>query len=377
MPMRSDVMTENEIVVEIDGKQHKNWQSYDIDSDFLIPADSFTFSLGKSGGVQVLPNFAGKTAMVKINGETILTGIVDNTQHRIAKNGRSYTINGRDKASILLDCSAPITNVKGLTVLDAIKKIVEPLGIKQVELRAESNPTLDKVDIDIGETAWEAVMRCASYAGLHCWFEPKGVLIVGGADYSTPPVATLCIKASDSSRNNFSEASLTFDVSQSYSEVTFLGQKHGCESDEARHDFKWVYKNPEVTVYKPKTVVINDVDNLEALKKQAKKQISDWQLEAFDLTITVPDHKTANGVLWQAGQRVHVICEEYDVDAIFFLMGRRFMLSRSGGTQTELRFKQDGIWTPDAYKDKSDKARKRKGKKRREVELVGSWELKQ
>lgn len=139
-----------------------------------------------------------------------------------------------------------------------------------------------------------------------------------GADYSTPPVATLCIKASDSSRNNFSEASLTFDVSQSYSEVTFLGQKHGCESDEARHDFKWVYKNPEVTVYKPKTVVINDVDNLEALKKQAKKQISDWQLEAFDLTITVPDHKTANGVLWQAGQRVHVICEEYDVDAIFF-----------------------------------------------------------
>ena len=24
----------NEIVVEIDGKQHKNWKSYDIDSDF-------------------------------------------------------------------------------------------------------------------------------------------------------------------------------------------------------------------------------------------------------------------------------------------------------------------------------------------------------
>lgn len=25
---------ENEIVVEIDGKQHKSWKSYDIDSDF-------------------------------------------------------------------------------------------------------------------------------------------------------------------------------------------------------------------------------------------------------------------------------------------------------------------------------------------------------
>ncbi|MDP0344660.1 phage tail protein [Glaesserella parasuis] len=372
-------MIENEIVVEIDGKQYKNWKSYNIDSDFLIPADSFSFDLGKSSEMQVLPNFAGKTAVVKINGETVLTGIVDNTQHRISKSGRYYAINGRDRASILLDCSAPITNVKGLTIFDAIKKIVEPLGIKQVELRAENNPTLDKIDIDISETAWEAIMRCANSAGLHCWFEPNGTLIVGGADYSTPPVATLYVRASDSSRNNFNEASLTFDVSQSYSEVTFLGQKHGRDSDSAKHDFKWVYKNPELQIYKPKTVVLSDVENLEALKKQAKKQISDWQLETFDLTVTVPDHKTASGQLWQAGQRVHVICEEYEIDAIFFLMGRRFMLSRAGGTQTELRFKQDGIWTPDAYKAKAEQARKRKGRKgkgrKAEKELVGSWEL--
>ncbi|MDE4006699.1 phage tail protein [Glaesserella parasuis] len=372
-------MIENEIVVEIDGKQHKNWKSYNIDSDFLIPADSFSFDLGKSSEMQVLPNFAGKTAVVKINGETVLTGIVDNTQHQISKSGRYYAINGRDRASILLDCSAPIMNVKGLTVFDAIKKIVEPLGIKQVELRAENNPTLDKIDIDISETAWEAIMRCANSAGLHCWFEPNGTLIVGGADYSTPPVATLYVRASDSSRNNFNEASLTFDVSQSYSEVTFLGQKHGRDSDSAKHDFKWVYKNPELQIYKPKTVVLSDVENLEALKKQAKKQISDWQLEAFDLTVTVPDHKTASGQLWQAGQRVHVICEEYEIDAIFFLLGRCFMLSRVGGTQTELRFKQDGIWTPDAYKAKAEQARKRKGKKgkgrKEEKELVGSWEL--
>ncbi len=380
-------MIDNEIVVEIDGKQHKNWQSYDIDSDFLIPADSFTFSLGKSGGVQVLPNFAGKTAVVKINGETILTGIVDNTQHRIAKNGRSYTINGRDKASILLDCSAPITNVQGLSLLDAVKKIVTPLGIKAVQLKAEKNPTLSKVDIDVGESAWEAIMRCANSAGLHCWFDPKGVLIVGGADYAQPPVATLyCVKESgDARKNNFVDATLSYDVSQSYSEVTFLAQKHGTESDNAKHDFKWVYKNEEMELYKPKTIVLGDVENLEALMKQAKKQVSDWQLESFSLTIIVPDHKTKDGTLWQAGQRVHVVCEEYDLDGIFFLMGRRFRLSRSGGTTTELRLKLDGVWTPDAYQAKAEEARKRKGKKgnskkkgrkkKEPVEYVGSWEL--
>lgn len=380
-------MFDNEIIVEIDGKQHKQWKSYDIDSDFLIPADSFNFELGKSSQIEVLPNFSGKTAVVKINGETILTGIVDTTNHRIGKNGRTFALNGRDKASILVDCSAPITNVQGMSLLDAIKKIVSPLGITQVELKAEKNPTLSKVDIDVGETAWEAIMRCANSAGLHCWFDPKGVLIVGGADYSSPPVATLCcVKSGDVSQNNFTEANLSYDVSQSYSEVTFLAQKHGNSSDSAKHDFKWVYKNGEMDLYKPKTVVLGDVENLEALMKQAKKQVSDWQLDSFNLTIVVPDHKTKDGVLWQTGQRVHVVCEEYDLDAIFFLMGRRFMLSRSGGTQTELRLKLDGVWTPDAYPAKAEEACKRKGKKgdkkskskkknKAPVERVGSWEL--
>ena len=353
---------ENDIVVEIDGKSHNSWKNYDIDSDFLIPADAFAFDIGVPSDSTVLPDYSGAEVKVRINDRLVMTGIVDTVQHGISKTNRTYRLNGRDKASVLVDCSAPITNVKGLTVLDAVKKIVEPLGIKQVQLKAEKNPLLDKVDIDVGETAWNAAMRCANSAGLHLWFEPNGVLIVGGADYSTPPVATLCCMK-DGSQNNFEQADLSFDVSNRFSEITFLAQSHGKQGQDNKNDLKWVYKDSEMTTYKPKTVVVSDVDNLEALQKWAKKYIADSILEGFTLTIIVPDHKMQDGTLWQPGQRVHVICEEYDIDAIFFLMGRRFMLSRQGGTQTELRFKQDGIWTPDAYSAKAEKARKRKGKK--------------
>ena len=360
--MSNNYPYENDVTVEVDGKAHNSWKSYDIDSDFLIPADAFKFDLGVPSNSTVLPDFSGAEVKVRINGELVMTGIVDTTQHTISKTNRTYSLNGRDRASILVDCSAPITNVKGLTVLDAVKKIVEPLGIKKVALRAENNPTLDKVDIDVGETAWNAAMRCANSAGLHLWFEPNGELIVGGADYSTPPVATLCCMK-DGKRNNFEQADLTFDVSNRFSEVTFLAQSHGKQGQDNKNDLKWVYNDPEMTTYKPKTVVVSDVDNLEALQKWAKKYIADSVLEGFTLTIVVPDHKMQDGTLWQPGQRVHVICEEYEIDAIFFLMGRRFTLSRNSGTQTELRFKQDGIWTPDAYNAKAEKARKRKGKK--------------
>ena len=361
---------ENDIVVEIDGKSHNSWKNYDIDSDFLIPADAFAFDIGVPSDSTVLPDYSGAEVKVRINDTLVMTGIVDTVQHGISKTNRTYRLNGRDKASVLVDCSAPITNVKGLTVLDAVKKIVEPLGIKQVQLKAEKNPLLDKVDIDVGETAWNAAMRCANSAGLHLWFEPNGVLIVGGADYSTPPVATLCCMK-DGSQNNFEQADLSFDVSNRFSEITFLAQSHGKQGQDNKNDLKWVYKDSEMTTYKPKTVVVSDVDNLEALQKWAKKYIADSILEGFTLTIIVPDHKMQDGTLWQPGQRVHVICEEYDIDAIFFLMGRRFMLSRQGGTQTELRFKQDGIWTPDAYSAKAEKARKRKGKKGKKKKNTG------
>lgn len=352
---------DNEIVVEIEGKQHKSWKSYEIDSDFLIPADSFSFNIGLPAESTQIPNYTGKTAKVLINDELVLTGIIDTTRHNISKGNRTFLLNGRDKAAILLDCSAPQINVKGLTVLQAIEQIVKPLGVTNVQLKAESNPILDKVDINVGESAWQAIMNCANSAGLHCWFEPDGVLIVGGADYSTPPVATLCCNKSGD-KNNVLEASLMFDYSQSYSHITFLAQRHGRSNDESKHDLKWVYEAENAPSYKPKTIVIADVENLEALQKKAKKFISDSLLEQFDLTLIVADHKTASGELWRPGQRVHVICEEYGIDAIFFLMGRRFMLTKFGGTQTELRLKEDGVWTPDAYAAKSEKARKRKGK---------------
>lgn len=174
---------DNDIVVEIDGKAHSNWKSYDIDSDFLIPADAFNFDIGTPANHTVLPDLSGKEVRVKINGQIVLTGIVDATQHQISKNSRTFSLNGRDRASILVDCSAPTTNVKGLTVLDAIKKIVAPLGIKKIELRAkDNNPVIDKIDIEPSETAWSAALRCANFAGLHLWFDPNGTLIVGGPD---------------------------------------------------------------------------------------------------------------------------------------------------------------------------------------------------
>ncbi|MDO4434384.1 MAG: phage tail protein [Alysiella sp.] len=356
---------QNSIIVRIGGQEHRDWLSYDIDSDFLIPADGFEFELGVSSEQGEIPNLAGQQCQVLINGETVLTGIIGSQVHDKSKGQRSLRLTGRDMACLLVDCSAPQINVKGMTVLDAAKKLVAPWSkyISKVELKAEQNPTLDKIDIEPSQTVWQALTHIANSVGLHAWFEPDGTLIVGGADYSSTPVATLCWSKNDT-RRNVQSVHMTHDTDERYSEVTFLAQSHGRSGNSGKHDLKWVWQDPSMTLHRPKTVVIADADNLENLQRQAKKQLSDWKLAGFTLTITVGDHKTADGKLWEAGQRVHFIDEEAGIDAIFFIMGRRFSLSRMGGTQTELRLKEDGVWTPDAYPTKSQQARQRRGRRK-------------
>ena len=362
--MRSNHPYGNAVAVRIGGKEHRDWQSYDIDSDFLIPADGFDFDIGLPHGQTELPDLSGESCEVVINGEVVLTGIIDSQRHNKSKGSRDLRLSGRDLAALLVDCSAPQLNVQSMTVLDAAKKLAAPWPqIKAVVLKAEDNPKLDKIDIEPGETVWQALTHIANSVGLHPWFEPGGTLVVGGADYSSAPVATLCWSRNDR-RRNIERLSIEWNTENRYSEVTFLAQSHGRQGDSAKHDLKWVYHDPDMSLHKPKTVVVSDADNLAALQKQAKKMLSDWRLEGFTLTATVGDHKTEAGVLWQPGQRVHVIDEEHGIDAVFFLMGRRFSLSRHGGTQTELRLKEDGVWTPDAYAKKSEQARKRKGKKK-------------
>ena len=293
-----------------------------------------------------------------------MTGIIDTQTHDKEKGRRSLRLTGRDLAGLLVDCAAPQLNVKGMTVLAAAQKLAAPWPqIKKVVLKADKNPTLDKIDIEPGETVWQALTHIAKSVGLHPWMEPDGTLAVGGADYASRPVATLCWSRDDKRRNT-ERVSIERSIESRFSEVTFLGQSHAKRGDSAKHDLKWQYKDPTMTLHKPKTVVVSDAENLESLKRQAKKQLADWRLEGFTLTVTVGGHKTENGTLWQPGQRVHVIDEEHGIDAVFYLMGRRFMLNRMDGTTTELRLKEDGVWIPDAYSQKADAARKRPGKKK-------------
>lgn len=393
MPTQSNPATDNATVaVIINGKQHGDWSRYQIDSDFLIPADAWSVSLGLPEGTFPAEVVRGAPVTVKIGGDTVLTGRIDSVQRSIARGGVTLSLSGRDSAAILVDCAAPILTSRQMELTDVVAQIVRPLGITKIRIEAESAIRSDKISAEPGERAWDMLLRACAGRGLWPWFSPDGTLVIGGPDYTKSPVASLIMRL-DGKGNNVLSLSDASSIDKSFSELTVLAQSHAHSSsakqlavvdvedasdiemntgtaETGQHGMKAVVKDPTVGYYRPQVMVVGDADNQEQINYRARKALSDARLAGYSLTAVVHGHRNSDGTLWEPGQRIHVLSEPHGINAVYFLMGREFNGGRPSGTTTTLRLKEDGVWIPDAY-PKKKKQRKRKGKKELAIVDVG------
>jgi prophage tail gpP-like protein len=236
-----------------------------------------------------------------------------------------------------------------------VTKIVRPLGVTRIRIEAASTTLREKVNIEPSDTGWDALRRAAEANGLWPWFEPDGTLVVGGPRYDEPPVATLVLTL-DGKGNNLLALSEDRNLAARYSEVTVLGQSYGTGSGagerDARAHIKAVVADDGVKVYRPRIVVDHEAVSEEIARARGRKIISDARLQGYTLTAVVKGHRTADGLLWKPGQRVTVKSEPHDIEGVYFLMGRRFVLDRRSGQITHLTLKEDGVWTLDAHPSK-------------------------
>lgn len=362
--MASHVDPQNEVSLLIGGKVHSTWSTYSIDSDLMTPADAWEVGLGLPEKVFPLEIKAGVAVEVRVGADPVLRGRVDTVTRRTGRPQRALKMSGRDNAAILVDCSAPIFVAKEVTLAEIVAKVVRPLGITRVRIDADSaGGANEKINVEPGSTAWDVLQQAAEANGLWPWFEPDGTLVVGGPDYSTPPVATL-IERFDGKGNNTLVLEHTSSINDRHSEVTVLAQGHGTGASNGQNAIRATAKDAEMAIYRPLIVTNGDMQNSDAARSFARKLLTDGRLAGETLSAVVKGHRTSDGVLWTPGQRVHVKSESLGIDAIWFLMGRQFIGGRENETVTILALKEDGVWTLDAYQ------KRKKGRKGKKLEAV-------
>jgi prophage tail gpP-like protein len=340
--------------------EQSDWLSYEIDSDFLTPADAWQVSLGIPVDVGPLDSLKlWQPVTVSLDGTTALTGRIDRISCNTRKGERTLTLSGRDLAGILCDCTAPIVTTRELSMTDLINQIVKPLGISKIEVLAKD--LREKADIEPGMKAWDAVQLACEQNGCHAWFTPDGTLVIGGPDYSAKPVGALIVDP-DYDISNVLGLQVEYGIEDWFSEITVLSQTHGTKKRKSSHDIK--SKAPgaggvlvDGGAYRPLIVIDGDCDTSAFADKKAKKLASDAVLSTLTITAEVRGHKVlyrnGDGPLWEPGQRVRVVSRPDALDGTYFLMGRTFVCDVGNGQRTRLRLKPDGVWLPDAPKKKA------------------------
>lgn len=386
----------DKVSVVVGGKVHSDWSGYGIDSDFLIPADAWSMRLGLPDGIFPEGVARGVPVQVRIGPDVVMTGRIDRVSRTVSRDQVSLSVTGRDGAAILVDCASPLLTSRQASLEEVIAQVVRPLGIKNIELHAESSIRNDKITTEPGERAWDILLRACAGRGLWPWFRPDGTLVIGGPDYTTAPVATLVMRRSGEG-NNLLSLTDESSIERSFSRLTVLAQGHAHSTNKKKelgiidvtspttfsmtedadtseteldiglaetgqHGLQFTVEDPTVTYYRPQVIVMHDADDLEQVRYRARKMMADARLEGYSLIARVQGHRTSDGVLWEPGQRIHVISEPHGIDAIYFLMGREFTGGRPGGAVTTLRLKEDGVWIPDAFPKKKKGRKKRKKK---------------
>lgn len=350
---------DNTVSLLINGKTHGQWKDYDIDSDLLTPADDFAVTLGRPVDAKPEAVQPGDKVQVRVGIDTVLSGRIDRVSTQTEHGGKTLTISGRDDAGVLLDCSCPIFNAQDMDLQQIIDQIVKPLGLVEIRIDAAKTAKTKKVQIEPGTRAWDALVQYAEANGLWPWLEPDGTLVVGGPDYTSKPVADLIVRINGQG-NNVERLVVERDMSPRYSEVTVLGQSHS-----GQHNIRATAKDEGIKLHRPLIVVEADVDDKAEAERKAKKRLSDSRLAGLTITATVKGHRNDDGVLWQPGQRIRVLSEPDGLDAVYFLMARKFTGGRGQPTQTVLTLKEDGAWVLDAEAPKKTAGGQSGGKRSR------------
>lgn len=356
----------------VGGLAHDDWEHYDIEADLLQPADCWQVTLGLRDGK--LPASVRESAKVEIRvgDDLVMVSRIDGIDRVTAKDRRLVRITGRDGAANLVDCSAPVFVARLVGLEEIIAKVAVPLGLTQWRIDADATRRREKINVEPGDRAWEVLSNAAEANGLWPWVEPDGTLVIGGPDYAKPPVATLILRT-DGGDNNVIRLQERDSIQGRYSEVTVLGQTHGTHSEPGKHGLKATAYDKGVEWYRPLVVVDHEADSAAVCRDRARKLLADSRLKGYTLTAEVLGHRIvapgepSDGQLWAPGQRIRVISEPDGIDAVYFLMARRFSGGRREGPRTDLVLKEDGAWVLDAH---PHKRRHRLGKHAAPVQIL-------
>lgn len=281
----------------VDGRDYEGWQSVSITRGIDRVAGAFRLTVSdrwKDDGEDwtVLP---GAACAVSIDGETVLSGFVDSFAPSFNASRRTITLQGRDKAADLVDCSVQSKSVTWVntTLGKFAAEIAAPFGVKVTDESGETEP-FRLISLQPTEKAHAAIARYA---------EMRGVLVMsdgrGGIKLTRPSTRQAAVQLVQG--QNILAASGSIDHSKRFNEYTVTGQTFGNDalSGEAAAHLTGTAKDASIRATRKLRIIAQQAVMLGDAGARAEYENTVRAAGSQKITVTVQGwQQTEGGQVW-------------------------------------------------------------------------------
>lgn len=319
-------------------------------------ANDFSFT---ASAVNAFPPFKqGDSVIIKVGGETKLTGYIDEISGSDAEGGHAINYSGRDRTGDLVDSQInKIDELRPNNTL-TLKKIIE-IVLDHIELDIDVidtvNPAVfnvaeDRIDPQVGSNAFDFLLPLARKRQVILTSTPEGNLLITQSEPIDSGATLQSLRGSDS--NNILSQSWSVNGSAVFNKYIHRGQLDPRALNFAGSSGVGSAENqgaevtyPEIRQGRQRVVVESESYSNEQLQNRAKwaKQLTKAQAVRFNCAVR--GHKDQNGNLWDINTLVQINSDVANITRKMLINTITFSQGEGQPTITNLQFVEKNVYT--------------------------------
>lgn len=359
----------DQLELYINGKAYRGWTEINVTRALDAISGAFSIALverwagdGRTPSqIENWPILNGDRCQVKVDGETLIDGYVDQFMPEFSPTTHGITVQGRDKTCDLIDCSAfhQPDQWTNLTLLQIAQILCKPFGVT-VRADVDIGPAFPNIKLQQGETVFSALDRLCRI---------RKVLLAPDSDGGVLLTRAGSIRAKTALEQgvNIKSARGNLDTSQRFSNYIVKGQNASSMTDDGELEAHAEARvtDSDITRYRPLLVMAETGATNVSAKERAIWEANVRLGRGASASVTVRGWRqgvSASDPLWRPNVLVHVKSTFLRMDGDMLVRQVTYRRTPAGGTECDLDLVSPQAFSPEPP-DKS-KEEKKNGKGR-------------
>ena len=335
------------VALKTNGKIFSGWLTAEIERSLRAVSGHFAINytdrwVGQKDSWQLR---SGDACSIELDGETVITGIIDTVESDLSGDSRHLSVSGRDKTGNLVDSGTLLQqkSFKGVSLKSMAEKLASPFEVHVSSTSDAANEIINTVAFQYNESIWETINRLAQYQGVLSYPDANGGIIF----------SDVCETVQDTldEKKNILEINAQTDASEKYQK--YIVVSHSGAPDRKITTVRAEAIDNSVKTPRCKIIIISKNTDKNGAQARANWEMAMHTAKSFHANVTICGWKNSSGKLWQINTQVYLDAPSCGVKGNFLIESTKFILEQERGMITQLT-----LVLPDAYKPQPDRNEK-------------------